>query len=70
MGPAGLTTWGQRPWGGPGYNRSPDWGQGWRHRESVSISVCPEVLSPVAKLEVRAVKGRGQDVSVFSSCSL
>ena len=69
MGPAGLITGRQRPWGGPDYNRSPDWGQAWRHREAVSISVCPDVLSPVAKLEWRAVERSRQDVPVFSSCS-
>lgn len=69
VGPAGLITGRRRPWGGPGYNRSPDWGQAWRHREAVSISVCPDVLSPVPKLEWRAVKRRGQDVPVLSSCS-
>lgn len=69
MGPAGLITGRQRPWGGPDYNRSPDWGQAWRHREAVSISVCPDVLSPVAKLEWRAAERTRQDVPVFSSCS-
>ena len=69
VGPAGLITGRRRPWGGPGFNRSPDWGQARRHREAVSISVCPDVLSPVAKLEWRAAQRSGQDVPVFSSCS-
>lgn len=65
----GLVTGGQGPWGGPGYNRSPDWEQRSRHREAVSISVCLKVLSPVEKLELRALKRGWQDVPVFSSCS-
>ena len=70
MGTAGLITGRRRPWGGPGYNRSPDWGQAWGHREAVSISVRPDVLSPVAKLGWRTAERSGQDVPVFSSCSL
>ena len=54
--------------GGPSYNRSPDWGQGLHHREAVSTSVCPAVLSPVEKLELPLVRGEGR-VSVFSSCT-
>lgn len=38
-----------------------------RHREAVSISVCPHVLPPVEKLELGAARRAGR-MSVLSSC--
>lgn len=40
-GPVRLITGGQRPWGGPGSNGSPDWGHGLHHREAVSCLLMP-----------------------------
>lgn len=40
-GPVRLITGGQRPWGGPGSNGSPDWGHGLHHGEAVSCLLMP-----------------------------
>ena len=45
VGPAGLITGRRRPWGGPGYNRSPDWGQAWRHRGCFHLRMSQHLVS-------------------------
>lgn len=55
-GPVRLITGGQRPWGGPGSNGSPDWGHGLHHGEAVSCLLMPP--SPASHRETRAGAAR------------
>lgn len=60
MAPAGVNYRSLRPLGRAGYNRSPGWDRDLL-TEAVCFSVCPDIQSPMEKVELRAAKRGGQD---------
>lgn len=69
MAPAGVNYRSLRPLGRAGYNRSPGWDRDLL-TEAVCFSICPDIQSPMEKVELRAAKRGGQDGSPKGSVSI